>query len=131
MAFAAAQNTCMRSPDIRNLLEVKNLLLGAALACALATPAFATTPHHRPAVVYQTAPVSDGSEGYRRATSFEQIKAICEAYADGRPQPGYFVAGNSAYVGMTSFAYGVGGLVRHARAYDQCMTVHGYVHSSN
>jgi hypothetical protein len=107
---------------------MKTLLMSAALIGARCPPALATTIHHRPTAYKAQQPVADGSEGYRRATGFEQIKALCEAVADGRPMPGYFAYGSPTFVGTTSLAYGIGSMIRHARAYDQCMVMHGYVH---
>jgi hypothetical protein len=50
------------------------------------------------------------AEDYHKATTFEQTKAACEFFADSLRGPG-----NMPYWGA-----------QHARAYDQCMTLHGY-----
>jgi hypothetical protein len=67
------------------------------------------------------------AEGYRVASDFERVKAMCEQAADGAPQPGYFAFGNSQFVAGASLGHGLGSLIRHARAYDQCMASHGLV----
>jgi hypothetical protein len=53
---------------------------------------------------------SYGGSDYHKATTFEQTKAACEFFADSLRGPG-----NMPYWGA-----------QHARAYDQCMTLHGY-----
>jgi hypothetical protein len=72
----------------------------------------------------------DGSDGYRRATGFEQVKAHCEAYADGSGE-GYFAFGRPAFVAGAAIGNVIGNAIRHARSYDECMTVHGFVRASN
>jgi hypothetical protein len=122
---------------------MKALILGVALAALIAPAAFAKTEtHHHHATIADLkaasayhnaipdpdAPVSQAAaDGYHRATGYEQTKAACELFADSQPRPGFFVAGNQNFVGASTFAYGVGSLIRHARSYDQCMTLHGYV----
>jgi hypothetical protein len=111
-------------------------------AALVAAPAHASTKHahgkqtsdaqfaaplQKDANAYAAKTQPEG-DGYRKATPYEQTKAVCEMFADGRPMPGYFVAGNSTFVGATTFAYGLGSMIRHARAYDQCMVMHSYVH---
>jgi hypothetical protein len=51
------------------------------------------------------------------------------AAADGAPQPGHLFIGSGAWVGANQFAAGLGAAIRHSRAYDQCMTLHGYIHN--
>jgi hypothetical protein len=66
------------------------------------------------------------ADGYRPATKFEQVKATCELIADGlQPSPG-FVVGPPEWVAGHNFGAAIGGLVKHAQNYDNCMVLHGY-----
>jgi hypothetical protein len=42
--------------------------------------------------------------------------------------PGHFVMGSPAFVAGASIGAAIGGAINHARSYDQCMTLHGFVH---
>jgi hypothetical protein len=54
---------------------------------------------------------------YDRASPCEQTKAICEVHAGTQ--------GAGAAAGTL-----IGGILGHARAYDQCMVASGYVHNN-
>jgi hypothetical protein len=56
------------------------------------------------------------ADGYRAATKFEQVKAECELIANGLPEPRW----------NTAIGAAIGGLVVHAKNYDNCMVLHGY-----
>jgi hypothetical protein len=74
-------------------------------------------------VVITTAANADG---YRAATQLEQVKAQCELVADGMVQPDSPYYGDPRYAGFASFGNAVGGAIRHARDYDNCMVLHGF-----
>jgi hypothetical protein len=74
-------------------------------------------------VVIATAANADG---YRPATQLEQVKAQCELVADGMVQPDSPYYGDPRYAGFASFGNAVGGAIRHARDYDNCMVLHGF-----
>jgi hypothetical protein len=107
---------------------MKTLLVALALVGALASPASAAT-RHRQALVADAAPDQASAEGYRRASGFDQVKAECELVANGlQPSPG-FVMGSEQFVAMHNLGAGIGGLIVHARNYEHCMTLLGYVHN--
>ena len=58
-------------------------------------------------------------DGYHKASAFEQVKAYCELAANGLPQPQWH-----SVIGVT-----IGSIVVHAKNYEHCMTVMGYVHN--
>jgi hypothetical protein len=125
-------------------------LLAAAAALALSAPASAATAHHHrhPAYDYgdpeqldralandaglrQTSqPIDQASaEGYHRASGFDQVKAQCEAYADGE-SPAYISPGSSTYAdNLSELGKTIGSWTGHSRAYNQCMAAHGYIHN--
>ena len=74
-------------------------------------------------VVITTAANADG---YRAATQLEQVKAQCELVADGMVQPDSPYYGDPKYAGFSTFGSAVGGAIRHARDYDNCMVLHGF-----
>jgi hypothetical protein len=67
---------------------------------------------------------------YRRASGFEQVKAFCESFADTM-SPSYISGGNDGTINgsLGELNRTVGSWAGHKRAYDQCMTGHGYVHN--
>jgi hypothetical protein len=69
------------------------------------------------------------TEGYRRATAFEQVKAQCELIANGLAPSGGFVMGSPEFVAGASIGHGIGMLIRHAQDYNNCMTLKGYTHN--
>jgi opacity protein-like surface antigen len=121
---------------------MKRILLAAIAAFVLVAPASAATKHHQHSAAWYAA-VADyekvgdtmtggdqaSSEGYHRASGFEQTKAQCELTANSMPRPGYFAMGSPTFVGASSLGYGVGSMIRHAQDYNNCMTLHGYVHN--
>ena len=74
-------------------------------------------------VVITTAANADG---YCPATQLEQVKAQRELVADGMVRPDSPYYGDPRYAGFASFGNAVGGVVRHARDYDNCMVLHGF-----
>jgi hypothetical protein len=66
------------------------------------------------------------ADGYRKATGFEQVKAKCELVADGMVQPDDPYYGDPKYAGFSTFGSAIGGAIRHARDYDNCMVLHGF-----
>jgi hypothetical protein len=74
-------------------------------------------------VVIATAANADD---YRAATILEQVKAQCELVADGMVQPDSPYYGDPKYAGLATFGNAVGGAIRHARDYDNCMVLHGF-----
>ena len=66
------------------------------------------------------------AEGYRKATAFEQVKAQCELIANGLQPSGGFVMGNQQFVAGAMIGSAIGGMIRHAQNYDNCMVLHGY-----
>jgi hypothetical protein len=109
---------------------MKRILLAAIAAFALAAPASAATKHLPHRAITAEVPTDQASvEGYHRASGFEQIKAQCELTANSMPRPGYFAMGSPTFVGASSLGYGIGSLIRHAQDYNNCMTLHGYVHN--
>jgi hypothetical protein len=109
---------------------MKRTLLAAIAAFTLAAPASAATKHppHR-AITAEVPADQASSEGYHRATGFDQVKAQCELMANQMPRPGYFAMGSPTFVRASSLGYGIGSMIRHAQDYDHCMTLHGYAHN--
>jgi hypothetical protein len=106
---------------------MKTVLLAATLAGALiaAGQADAKTKHN-PVQQEQVVTAQPGDGGYHQASGFEQVKAQCELIANGlQPSPG-FVMGSPEFVAGASIGSGIGGLIVHARNYDNCMTLKGY-----
>lgn len=106
---------------------MKNILLATTLVCTLVGvgQADAKTKHDRP-VQQEEVMAQPGDGGYHQASGFEMVKAQCELVANGlQPSPG-FVMGSQAFVAGASIGSGIGGLIVHARNYDNCMTLHGY-----
>jgi hypothetical protein len=66
------------------------------------------------------------ADGYRAATPLEQVKAQCELVADGMVQPADPYYGDPKYAGFSTFGSAIGGAIRHARDYDNCMVLHGF-----
>jgi hypothetical protein len=66
------------------------------------------------------------ADGYRAATTLEQVKAKCELVADGMVQPDDPYYGDPKYAGFSTFGSAIGGAIRHARDYDNCMVLHGF-----
>jgi hypothetical protein len=64
--------------------------------------------------------------GYHAASKFEQVKAACELTADGLRDGMGIIIGSDQMVAATTFGRGLGSLIKHARDYDSCMTLHGY-----
>jgi hypothetical protein len=109
---------------------MKNVALASTLFCALIGVSHAeakTKNHNRPIQMAETAPQPQpGDGGYHQASGFEQVKAQCELIANGlQPSPG-FVMGSPEFVAGASIGSGIGGLIVHARNYDNCMTLKGY-----
>jgi hypothetical protein len=106
---------------------MKTVLLAATLVGALiaAGQADAKTKHN-PVQQEQVVTAQPGDGGYHQASGFEQVKAQCELIANGlQPSPG-FVMGSPEFVAGASIGSGIGGLIVHARNYDNCMTLKGY-----
>jgi hypothetical protein len=79
------------------------------------------------AALVMVAPIGNAhADGYRAATTLEQVKAQCELVADGMVQPEDPYYGDPKYAGFSTFGSAIGGAIRHARDYDNCMTLHGY-----
>jgi hypothetical protein len=109
---------------------MKRVLLAAIAAFVLVAPASAAKKHHTNRVV--TAEVSADqalTEGYHRASAFEQVKAQCELIANGLAPGGGFVMGSPQFVAGASIGRGIGMLIRHAQDYNNCMTLKGYAHN--
>lgn len=89
----------------------------------LTTAAFAALVMIAPIGNAHAAP---GDGGYHQASGFEQVKAECELVANGlQPSPG-FAIGSAEFVAGHEIGATIGGLIVHARNYDNCMTLHGY-----
>jgi hypothetical protein len=78
------------------------------------------------AVAFVAIATAANADGYRAATQLEQVKAACELAADGMVQPDSPYYGDPRYAGFASFGNAVGGAIRHARDYDNCMVLHGF-----
>ena len=102
---------------------MKRLVISVAILAALAAPAEAKK---RAAVIAPQQPAQITIDGYRIASPFERLKAVCEATADGSGT-GVFAFGKPAFVGGAILGNAIGNAIRHARSYDQCMTIHGFV----
>jgi hypothetical protein len=112
---------------------MKTLLIASAILGVLIAPASAATKHHKhqtTAAYTAEAPVDQASaDGYHRASGYEQVKAECELVANGlQPSPG-FVIGSREYVAGAAVGSAIGGLIVHAKNYQNCMTLKGYAHN--
>jgi hypothetical protein len=109
---------------------MKRILLAAIAALVLVAPASASTKHHPNRVATAEVPADQAlTEGYRRASGFEQVKAQCELIANGLAPSGGFVMGSPEFVAGASIGHGIGMLIRHAQDYSNCMTLNGYTHN--
>jgi hypothetical protein len=108
---------------------MKNVLLATTLVCTLVGVGQADAKAKRNLPVQrqqEEVMAQPGDGGYHRASGFEQVKAQCELVANGlQPSPG-FVMGSPEFVAGASIGSGIGGLIVHARNYDNCMTLKGY-----
>jgi hypothetical protein len=101
-------------------------LVGALIAAGQAVAKTKVKGHNRQVQQEQVATAQPGDGGYHQASGFEMVKAQCELVANGlQPSPG-FVMGSQAFVTGAAIGSGIGGLIVHARNYDNCMTLHGY-----
>ena len=66
------------------------------------------------------------AQEYRKATELERIRAYCDEVG-AQAERGHFVFGSPGFV----LGAGIGAAIRrnldHQRAFDNCMTMHGYV----
>jgi hypothetical protein len=109
---------------------MKRILLAAIAAFVVVAPASAATKHHANRVAIAEVPADQAStEGYHRASAFEQVKAQCELIANGLAPTGGFVMGSPEFVAGASIGRGIGMLIRHAQDYNNCMTLKGYTHN--
>jgi hypothetical protein len=69
---------------------------------------------------------ANAADGYRPATKFEQVKATCELTPNGLQPGGGFVFGSQQFVAGAMVGSAIGGLIRHAQNYDNCMVLHGF-----
>lgn len=79
-----------------------------------------------PADAYQKVPIVPlQGDTYRSSTSYEQVKAYCELFADSSDR-GNFAFGSIGFVVGATIGAAIGNAIEHAHAYEMCMVMKGY-----
>lgn len=68
------------------------------------------------------------ADEYRKATDMERVRAYCEEVG-ASAESGQFAFGSPLFVALAGIGNAIGNGIAHQRAYDDCMTVNGYVRS--
>jgi hypothetical protein len=79
-------------------------------------------------VLFLIASSAVKADEYRRATDMERVRAYCEEVG-ASAERGEFAFGSPLFVALAGIGNAIGNGVAHQRAYDNCMTVNGYVRS--